>query len=403
MEAWRSNNYWVSCYNYSQEVRSGLSLPEKVIIHDATLRDGEQTPGIVLSKRDKVEIAEMLDRFGVERIEAGMPAVSREDADAIREICKSGLHADIFAFARATAEDIQLAKEVGVKGVIIEVPIGQPKLEYQFGWTWETVLKTSIKAIRLAKELGLYVVYFPYDTTRAAPEDLERLLLGVVKESKPDSVGVVDTTGCALPQAIAYLVKKVREITDLPVEIHTHNDLGMGVANALAGVAAGASVVHACVNGIGERTGNAALEEVALNLKILFGMDVPYKFDLVQELSELVKERTGFIMAPNKPLVGSGTFTRESGIGADMIKKFPLAMFSVDPAIIGQKPQMVLGKKSGRLSVKQKLEDLNLGELNRDLTDEVLSKIKDLGASKRGLVSDEEFIRIVEETRGLKK
>jgi isopropylmalate/homocitrate/citramalate synthase len=396
---WRTENYWTSPYNHIAEVTDSLSLPPKVILHDATLRDGEQTPGVVLRKEEKVEIAVMLDRFGVERIEAGMPAVAKDDAEAIREISKRGLKAKIFAFARATVGDIELAKEVGAEGVIVEIPIGQPKLEFQFGWTWKNVLERSIKAVNRARELGLYTVYFPYDTTRSQPEDLENLLKGVMNECPPDSVGVVDTMGCALPQAISYLVRKVKSLTGLPVEIHTHNDLGLGVADALAAAAAGASVIHTCVNGIGERTGNAALEEVAMCLKVLYQLDVPYKFELLPELSGLVKACTGFPMAPNKPLVGSGNFVRESGIGADTVQKYPLAMFSLHPKFVGQKPQMVLGKKSGKLSVQQKLEDLGLGELEGEKVEAVLARVKQIGIERKGLVTDQEFTELVARAR----
>jgi len=399
---WKSEHYWTSPYNHVPEVRNSLSLPSKVILHDATLRDGEQTPGVVLRKEDKIEIAIRLDRFGIERIEAGMPAVSGEDAEAIREISRLKLKAKIFAFARATVGDVELAKEVGADGVVIEVPIGQPKLEYQFRWTWKDVLDKSLDSIRRARQIGLTAVYFPYDTTRSKPEDLENLLRGLMGEAPPDSIGVVDTTGCALPQAIAFLVQKVKRITGLPVEIHTHNDLGMGVANSLAAVAAGATVVHGCINGIGERTGNAALEEVALGLKVLYHLDVPYRFDLLPELSQCVRMRTGVPLAPNKPAVGERIYTRESGIGVDMVIKYPLSMFSVNPKFIGQKPSVVLGKKSGKLSIQQKLVDLGLGELKPDQIEAVLSRIKQMGIAKRGLVSDDEFKDLVAQARAEK-
>jgi isopropylmalate/homocitrate/citramalate synthase len=392
---WRSHQYWTSPYNYLSEVWNTLSLPASVVLHDATLRDGEQTPGVVLRKEDKIEIAILLNKFGIERIEAGMPAVSKEDAEAIREISRLKLKAKIFSFARATSGDMDLAKEVGADGVIIEVPIGQPKLEYQFRWTWRDVLGKSLAAIRKAREVGLTAVLFPYDTTRANPEDLENYLKGVMNEAPPDSIGIVDTMGCALPQAIAYMVQKVRSLTGLPVEIHTHNDFGLGVANAIMAVAAGASVVHGCINGIGERTGNAALEEVAVNLKVLYQMDVPYRFEILPELSGVIQARTKFPMPPNKPIVGERIFTRESGIGADMVKKFPLSMFSLDPEFIGQKPSVVLGKKSGKLSVQQKLEELGLGVLSPEQADTVVSRIKEMGTERRGLVSDEEFKTLV--------
>jgi len=188
--------WWVSPYNFKADVRNGLELPEKVEIHDATLRDGEQTPGVVFSIDDKIKIATKLDELGIERIEAGMPAVSPQDAEAIKEISKLGLKSRIFTFARAMKQDIDMALECGAHGVIIEVPIGYPKLVTQFGWTWEDVFKKSKDVINYAREQGLYAVFFPYDTTRAREEDLTNLCKAISEESMPDSIGIVDTMGC---------------------------------------------------------------------------------------------------------------------------------------------------------------------------------------------------------------
>jgi methanogen homocitrate synthase len=232
---YRENKWWVSPYNYVPEVQAELRLPPRVTIHDATLRDGEQTPGVVFSVADKIAIAEKLDEVGVERIEAGMPALAEQDFQAIKEISRLGLKAKIYTFARAMTADIDKALECGAHGVIVEIPIGYPKLKYQFKWTWEDVLRKSAPVINYAKQRGLHVVYFPYDTTRVREEDLRNLLSRIMQDSPPDSIGVVDTMGCALPGAIKYLVRLVKSITNLPVEVHTHNDFGMAVATELAG------------------------------------------------------------------------------------------------------------------------------------------------------------------------
>ena len=157
-----------------------------------------------------------------------MPAVSSQDAEAIRQIASLGLNARIYTFARALKTDIDMALECGAHGVIIEVPIGYPKLVTQFGWTWEDVFKKSRDVINYARECGLHTVFFPYDTTRARPKDLRDLCTAIMNESVPDSIGIVDTMGCATPEAIKYLVKWVKELTGLPIEIHTHNDFGNG-------------------------------------------------------------------------------------------------------------------------------------------------------------------------------
>ena len=391
--------WWVSPYNFVPEVRETLDLPPKVEIHDATLRDGEQTPGVVFSVEDKIAIASKMDEIGVDRIEAGMPAVSPQDAEAIRQISQLGLNARIFTFARALKQDIDTAKECGADGVIIEVPIGYPKLVTQFGWTWRDVFKKSRDVINYARELGLYAVFFPYDTTRARAEDLESLCKAIMDESPPDSIGIVDTMGCATPEAIKYMVRWVHGMTGLPIEIHTHNDFGMGVATELAAVTAGATVVHSCGNGLGERTGNAALEELMLGLDLLYGYDTGYKLEKLPELGALLSKLANIPIARNKPVLGHGNFIRESGIGIQYVMEDPLVMFATHPALTGKSGEVVLGKKSGKASVLYKAGELGLGELTDDEAVDILDAVKRKGIERRNILSDAEFVEIVETVR----
>ncbi len=385
----------MSPYNFVDQVTNEFNLPATVEIHDATLRDGEQTPGVVFRKEDKIRIAQMLDEVGIERIEAGMPAVSEEDFQAIKEIGKLGLKVKIFTFARALPIDIDKAIECGAHGVVIEIPIGYPKLKYQFGWTWEDVLRKSVDCINYAKKKKMYAVYFPYDTTRARDEDLTNLLTRIMAEFPPDSVGVVDTMGCALPEAIKYMVRKVKTLTGLPVEIHTHNDFGMGVATELAAVTAGAEVVHSCINGLGERTGNAALEELMVGLHILFGIKTDYKFDKILSLCKLGEELSGIKPATNKPVIGAGNYTRESGIGVDLVMKTPLAMFGTAPQFFGREGEVVLGKKSGKTSILYTLDKLGIQNVSEDTISEILKEVKTIGTEKRALLTMEEFKEIL--------
>ena len=394
--------WWVSPYNFVPEVRDSLDLPPKVEIHDATLRDGEQTPGVVFSVDDKIAIAQKLSEVGVDRIEAGMPAVSPQDAEAIKQISKLGLNSRIFTFARAMKKDIDMALECGAQGVIIEVPIGYPKLKTQFGWTWQDVLARSAPVINYAREQGLYAVFFPYDTTRARADDLENLCKGIMAESPPDSIGIVDTMGCATPEAIKYMVRWVKRMTGLPIEIHTHNDFGMGVATELAAVTAGAEVVHSCGNGLGERTGNAALEELMLGLELLYGYETGYRLDMLPELGELLSRLSNVPIARNKPILGAGNFTRESGIGINYVMHDPLVMFGTHPALTGRAGEVVLGKKSGKASIAYKLEQLGLGESDEAETAEMLDDVKQAGIKKRDILSDDEFKAIVEAVRSRK-
>ena len=387
--------WWVSPYNFVPEVRTELNLPQSVQIHDATLRDGEQTPGIVFSVEDKIAIASKLDELGVERIEAGMPAVSLQDQEAIKQISKLGLKSKIFTFARAMKADIDMALECGADGVIIEVPIGYPKITKQFGWTWEDVYNKSAAVINYAKEQGLYTVFFPYDTTRARSQDLENLCKAIMDTSPPDSIGIVDTVGCATPEAIQYMVRWVKDMTGLPIEIHTHNDFGMGVATELAAVAAGAEVVHSCANGLGERTGNAAMEELMMGLHLLYGYDTNYNLAKIPELGDLISQISGVPIARNKPVLGHGNFIRESGIGIEYVMNDPLVMFGTHPALTGKQGEVVLGKKSGKASIIYKMGELKMGEVSEEHVVEILARVKRAGIEKRSFLSEGEFRGIV--------
>ena len=393
----RDDQWWVSPFNVTNDVRQSFSLPPRVQIHDATLRDGEQTPGVVFSVADKIAIAEMLAVVGVDRIEAGMPAVSDDDFAAIKQIAKLGLTPRIYAFVRAITADIDKSLECGVHGVILEVPIGYPKLLWQFKWTWEDVLRKSVEVVRYAKAHDLEVVYFPYDTTRAREEDLTNLLTRMVQDAPPDSVGIVDTMGCVLPGAMKYLVRLVKRLTNgLPVEVHTHNDFGMAVATELAGVEAGAEVVHSSANGLGERTGNAALEELIVALHVLYGYETSYRLDRLPELGALVSRLSNVPIAVNKPILGAGNFTRESGIGVDLVLKKPLAMFGIHPALTGRSGEVVLGKKSGKASITCALEQLGVSGAGDEAVGEMLRLVKERSIARRGLVTREEFREIAQ-------
>ena len=300
--------------------------------------------------------------------------------------------------------DIDKAVECGCHGVIIEVPIGYPKLKYQFKWTAEDVLRKSVDVVKYAKAKGLHVVYFPYDTTRVRVEDYEFVLKRLMEAAPPDAVGVVDTMGCALPEAIKHMVRWTGKLTGgLPVEVHTHNDFGMAVATELAGVEAGATCVHSCANGLGERTGNAALEELMVSLHVLYGYDKQYNLAKLPELGEVVRRVSGLPIAVNKPILGARNFTRESGIGVDLVVREPLAMFGTHPALTGRAGEVVLGKKSGKASITYTLEKLGIPEPDGKAVDEMLKHVKDLGIKKRGLVTDDEFKKIVANVMGTKK
>ena len=392
---WVNENWWGSEFNFIEEVRGQFKLPKKIKFHDATLRDGEQMAGIVFRKDDKIRIAKMLDSIGIDRIEVGMPAVSQEDFEAIKEISKLGLKSMIMAFSRATAGDIDKAIEAGVEGIILEVPSGYPRIKNQFpNWSYEDVKNRSIESIKYAKSKGLYVTFFPYDTTRAEIGFLETLYKEVVDKGKPDSVAIIDTIGCALPQTIYYLVRKVKSWVNVPVEVHTHNDFGMGLATSIAGIEAGAEVVHGCLTGLGERTGNASLEQIIVASKVLLGMDVNVDFKKLYEACQKVSELSKVPIPINAPLIGDVAFAREIGLGTKLFTTAPTTLFPLNPAFLNRKPKVVLGKKSGKDSINIKLAELKLN-VNEDQIPTLLDQVKLFGIEKGTYLTDDEFIHIV--------
>ncbi len=393
---WFTEN-WMTCpLNFRPEVRQGLELPRRLKFHDAMLRDGEQTPGVVLLREHKLAIAKALDEVGVDRIEAGMPAVSEEDFEAIKLINKANLKAKVSAFVRGMAKDIELCLKADVSHVVIELPSGYLRLKYQVGWTEDECIKRAVDSVGFAKKQGLEVCFFPFDATRADFDFYLKLVRTVYEECGPDSICVVDTTGTAIPQAIAFMVRQLRSIAPVPIEVHTHNDFGMGVAGTMAAVGAGAEVAHVCINGMGERTGNAALEEVAMAARVTYGMDLGLDFSKIPAASALVQELTGVKLDILKPVVGDNAFAREVGLGMDLVKKQPRTVFPVVPSYVGRGPRVVLGKKSGILSIGMKLEEWGMTATD-DQMREMVERVKRLGNEKRRPVEDDELRKIYDQ------
>lgn len=397
---WITENWWGSEYNWVEEVRKDFEFADRITFHDATLRDGEQCPGVVFRKEDKIEIAKLLDALGIHRIEAGMPTVSDEDFQAIKDIVALNLKAKIMLFCRAHPADIEKAMETKADGLILEVPSGYPRIKNQFPkWTYDDVKQRAIDAIKFAKKKGFFVTFFPYDTTRAEPAFLESLYKDVCEQAKPDSVAIVDTIGMALPQAVSYMVRKVRSWVDVPVEIHTHNDYGMGVATSLAAVESGAATVHGCMTGLGERTGNAPLEQIMVGMKTLLGLELEdIDFSRIFATCKRISELSGVPVPINQPFIGDVAFAREIGLGAKLFNTAPTTIFPVKPSFLAREPRIVLGKKSGKDTINIKLEELGLS-LDEELVPELLKVVKEYSIEKGTYVTNEEFADIYSDFR----
>jgi methanogen homocitrate synthase len=390
---WVGEKWWVSHFNYVEEVRKNFNLPDRVEIYDVTLRDGEQTPGVVFKKEEKLHVAQLLDEAGVHRIEAGMPVVSAEDAEAVKAIAHAGLKAKVFGFCRMVKGDIDAAIKSDVQGVIIEGPVGVPKLK-QFGWSYDEVVKKAIEAVDYAKAHGLQTAFFSVDMTRAELSFIKRLLSEIGTQTKVDSFIVVDTFGCALPEAIAYLVRELKKTVKQPLEMHCHNDFGLGTACTLAGIAAGAEVAHTAVNGIGERCGNVSFEEVVMGLKCLYGIDTGIKTEMLYQISKVVEKYSQFKVQVNKPFVGDRAFTREAGISIAGWVKYYLGSEPILPELVGNKHGVVMGKKSGRHSVEWKLQQLGMHAPPEKIP-LILEELKNESVRRKAAIEDEDFKKIV--------
>lgn len=398
-EPWKTENWFASPWNWLPEVQKELHFPPGIKIHDVTLRDGEQQAGIVFRRQDKVAIAKKLAQAGVHRIEAGMPAVSREDEAAIKEIVDLGLSSEIFAFARCMPSDVKLAKECGVTGIITEIPSSEHIIRKAYGKSREWAIEASIETTLAAKEAGLYTVFFTIDSTRADLDEFMDLVDLVATRGHMDALAVADSFGVCTPGAIAAVVRKLRARFDKPIEIHCHEDFGLGVANTLAALANGANVAHLTVSGTGERAGNVPLEDTVLALRVLFGIDLGIKTELFYELSKLVQQLGNFVVAPNRPIVGDSLYEIESGIVTMFHRRCrdvePTEYVPFLPGLVGRpEVNVVLGKGSGAANVEEHLERRGKGATADEINEMVL-RIKDRSIAKKGLLTDAEFDEIV--------
>jgi len=393
---------WVSSpFNFKPNVMRQLKFPKKIELYDVTCRDGEQRPGVVFRREDKIAIARKLDEVGIQRLEAGMPAVSDDDFNAVKEIAQSGLSAKVVAFSRARKEDVDLARKCDVWGILIETPASDELISKGFGWNRERLLNMALEATEYAKEHGLHTTYFAVDSTRADPKFLRRIYTSVVKKSKVDSVVVVDTFGIASPLGMAEIVNTVKKWVQVPLEVHCHNDFSFGTANAIAGLAAGASVAHTNVNGLGERAGGASTEEVAVALRILYNKDLGLEYNKLHELSQLVQSASGVAVSPQKPVVGETAFGYEAGIAVMFCYNLNRAKaleygLPYLPEFVGNKFHVAIGKKSGANSIKWRLENLGLNATEAQV-DTILSRVKQQAIEKKRGLTDTEFAEIVQQ------
>jgi isopropylmalate/homocitrate/citramalate synthase len=401
-EPWKTDRWFVSPWNFSDEVRSQLHFPDKIKVHDITLRDGEQQTGVIFTKDDKIRIAEALAEAGVHRIEAGMPVVSPSDAAAITEIVKRNLGPEIFAFSRCMVDDVKRAVDCGVKGIVMEVPSSTHIIQHAYRWPLEKAIDLSIESTAYAHAQGLEVVFFPIDFSRAEMNWVLDLITRVANEGHMDALALVDTFGVLAPHAIPYLVREAKKRTNKRLEAHFHMDFGMGVANTIMALAAGVEVIHSTVLGIGERAGNTPMEETVMALLTLYGIDLGLKYDKLYSLAKLVQELSGHAVPSNKPVVGDQLFQIESGIIASWWQNcgepHATELFPYRWDVVGQAPaKVVLGKGSGIDSIRAALKNMGV-QTNEEELLKVVAAVKDFSLRHKRLLTEAEFRAVADKT-----
>jgi isopropylmalate/homocitrate/citramalate synthase len=397
-QPWKTDQWFTSPWNFAPDVRETLNFPDKVRIHDVTLRDGEQQTGIVFRRQEKVAIAKKLAEAGVHRIEAGMPAVSAEDEAAIKDIVALGLPSQIFSFARCMPADVKLAKECGVHGIITEIPSSDHIIKNAYGKDMDWAMKSSVDTTLAAKEAGLYTVFFTIDSTRSDLNRLMDLVEKVATEGHMDAMTLADSFGGCTPQAVSWVVKQLKTRFQVPIEIHCHQDFGLGVANTIAALAAGASVAHVTVSATGERAGNVPLEETVMALRTMYGVDTGIKTEALYGLSKLVQELAGFSLPPNSPIVGDWLYYIESGIVSMFHRRCksvePLEYIPFAPEMAGRPAvEIALGKGSGLANIEEHLEKRKISA-TPEQANEIVARVKQFSIEHKRLLTAAEFEEI---------
>jgi isopropylmalate/homocitrate/citramalate synthase len=391
---YKKGYFWVSPHNY--ELVDTSNDPDFVGIHDVTLRDGEQLPGVTFLEDERVAIAEVLNEMGVTRIEAGMPAVSDIAYNALKRIAHNQHDSMIYGFARAMEKDVQLVLDSGAEGIIIEHCVNPYKCKYGYGLTPEKLVDRLVKSIRMAKKNGLRTVFMGWDWFRTPIEFTHWLIEAIVNETEFDGLTIVDTVGSTLPDAVEAMFTKFHTwYPQLELEFHGHNDFNLGNACALAAIKGGARVVHTAMNGLGERSGNIATEEVVMNLEVLKNIKTGVKLNKIDRASRLISEISKTPIPPQKPILGIRNYTIESGIATDLTRKLGERELrpsngTILPALIGREggELFVYGKNSGVASVVLFLEQRGL-TATREEMEEILALIKREALVSKALVPEE--------------
>ncbi|MEE6245946.1 MAG: 2-isopropylmalate synthase [Thermoproteota archaeon] len=354
-----------------------LSKSEIIKIFDTTLRDGEQTPGISLTPEEKIQIAIQLDKLGVDTIEAGFPITSKGEAEAVKNIAELGLKSEICGLARAEPRDIETALNCNVDLVHVFIATSDIHMKHKLKMDRKQVIKTARDMVKIVKDRGVPVEFSAEDACRSDPEFLIKVFQEV-SDVGVDRIDIADTVGIMNPTTMYDLVSKVKQVIKRPISMHCHNDFGLATANSLSGMLAGAERIHVAINGLGERAGNASLEEVVMASQNLYQKKTNVNTKLIYETSKLVTRLTGISPQPNKAIIGDNAFGHESGIHVHGIINMPITYEPLEPETVGRKRWIQAGKHAGTHGIKAQLEELGY-DASEQQVKEILVRVKDLG------------------------
>ena len=367
--------------DYHHATAPNRHFADPLVFWDETLRDGEQTPGVHFTPEEKLRIAEVLSDIGVPVIDAGIPVVSAEEARAVDLLAHAGLKSKILASARTVPGDIDAVVRSGVSHIAIFVAASRVHLRYKLKMTQGEVRKASVACVRQAKDAGLHVAFVTEDTVRAPFDFVERLYRDV-QDAGADRLVISDTVGIMTPLTFRWYIEEFqRRVRPKDLSVHCHNDFGLATANTLAALEIGVTSPHTCVNGLGERAGNAALEEVALLLERLYGVRTGLRTQRLYELSQLVEEISGVPIQPNKALVGYNSFSHEAGIHTHGLLAHTLTYEPMQPEVVGRQRRMVLGKHTGKAALIEKLKERGITATDPLLV-ELLQRLKSQSESR---------------------
>jgi 2-isopropylmalate synthase len=378
----------------------------KVRIFDTTLRDGEQTPGVALSPEQKLHIAHKLDELGVDAIEAGFPVVSQGERKGVKLITEANLKAEICGLTRTNKKDVDAAVDCGLTYIHNFIATSDIHLEHKLKLTRDEALQKAIESVEYAKSRGLQVEFSAEDATRSDREFLKKVF-GEVAKAGADRIDIPDTVGYSTPQYIAEITKDAIEASKLPVSVHCHNDFGLAVANAISGIQAGAQCAHVTINGIGERAGNASLEEFVMALQCLqfdTKWETGIKTQLLYDTSRYISNLVGVPVQPNKAIVGENAFGHESGIHTHGVLSNPLTYEPISPELVGRTRWFQVGKHAGVHGMNSMLKEYGV-EPDKEQTTQILEKVKAIGDQGKQ-VTDVELLSIASEIlgeRGIKR